>query len=324
MSDELISHYPDHKEITTHKSISHFITEHPKKISISNNSLYNSKPEPDQDYSFIKKSLLINPANQYDTNDTDGFIRVPVKFVGDPDNEFFLLQIPENKINISGISSILKIQVLKSGEFSVKNVNTLNDDNNTSVLNEAVISTTSLPPSIATKILENKPPQEIVYPSSTSRANAPIDQKEWTVKIGNSTAAIVNNNDSFVKNLGKNSTIDKVQYADGKLDIKNIEGAIYSLLNSTVKPKQTFFNPQFSKNNRNSTRKVHRQRVLIYRGATKDQPLNNSATQKRWIMKKVVRKRIRRTKSKPTEDLETSDTAPEATVLDSFTEVSFD
>ncbi|OXU22575.1 hypothetical protein TSAR_016652 [Trichomalopsis sarcophagae] len=326
VSDELISHYPDYKEITTHKSISHFITEHPKKISISNNSLYNNKPENDQDYSFVKKSLLISPANQNDSNDTDGFIRIPVKFVGDPDNEYFLLQIPENKINISGISSILKIQVLNSDEFNVKNVNTLNDVNNTNIsaLDETVISTTSSPPSvnIETKILESKQSQEYEYPSSNFTTNTLIVKKEPTIRIENSTIATIKYaDDSFIKNLGINSTVGQVTNSDGKLDIKNIEGAIYNLLNSTVKPKQAFFNPQLIKNNQNSTRKVHRQRVLIYRGAAKDQPLNNS-TQKRWIMKKVVRKRIRRTKSKPTEDLETSDTAPEANVLDSFTEVS--
>lgn len=266
-----------------------------------------------------------DPLNEY----KERIVKVPVRFVDGPENEYFLLQIPESKLQKSGVGSVLKIEVIRTNDHNIRNINIISNRNDDHSSNESSISN-NLKPS------EGNPIQPVLKTATSS----PIIEETFTtdIYVENPEESSKTRKQTNITDLEfyEKSSLDRINHelpnnlinnsnADN-LDAKIIESAMYKLRNLFINNKLPFFNrnstnEKLLKKNSTEPRKVHRQRVLVYRGSTKYQPTNSSA-QTRRLMKKIVRRRIRPSKS--TEDLETSATAPEADTIDIDTEVSSD
>ena len=340
--DELILHHPASKNFTSHNTASEFLTEQLQKRKVSNSNAYNKSEINPKNISVIQKLLSIRPSNE---QDIEKFVNVPVRFVDGPENEFFLLQIPENKLNISGVNSVLKIEVLKNNDhnLNISDIDVSKKIDDFSILNK-LHATTQLKPEIGQESnIVNFNPNYNNNMSSiqiSMNENQNLSQGKERIRFNISLSLdnsspleiVRDTNDTLAIMLNNNLTTTGVVYNIGKFDKNMIENsAINNSKNALITEKRPFINSfpniqnvQSLQNNQNSSdgRKIYRQRVLIYRGTTKFHP-TNSSSQRRWVMKKVVRKRIKPMRVKITEDLETSATAPEVGVINSFIEVSF-
>lgn len=253
------------------------MTERPKKDNNFNNSFH----KPENSLKDILFTPLLTPLNE---NDIERVVKVPVRFIDDPDNEIFFLHIPEKKLNTPGLGSVLKIEFLKDDNHNVSNASAL------------------------------KPEDYSLSELDKSNKNSNI----FKINVVKTESATSDFGSALEVLSSVNMERKTDQNAFGNFDLKSIQSAISSSQNSLVKDKQPFIkNKSIS-----DEKKVHRQRVLVYRGSTKHQP-TNSSSQRRWLMKKVVRKRIRRMGSKNGDDLETSASAPVAVIVNDPREVSF-
>jgi hypothetical protein len=314
------------------------MTEIPKITSIVNNSLHSTQKSDAQNTSFAKKSLSMNPSNQYDTKRV---IKVPVKFVDDPQDEFFLLQIPKNKLNISRLSSILKIEVLRNNEHNLKDTNRFKNVEANNMVNGS-LTLENLNPSIhnnntkitAQSVLNiNNSKFYKSHDDDASKNDVFVDddnkrlflesnetgKSDLEFEVGNLNSSNNYKADAFPSNLKNNSAANVLTPHVQKSDKNQNKGAIYNAKNVLINDypifdaNESFKNSEPFDNAKNSTgkKKIHRQRVLIYQRSTKRQPQKNSS-QRRWIMKKIVRRRVTPARLKLTDDLETSVTAPMA------------
>lgn len=307
-------------EITTYRPANNIITEHSKKKNILLNNL--SKKSEDNFQKTLQNKTTLKP-NRVNQNGRERVIKVPVRLVGGPDDEWFFLQIPEKKLNSSNINSILKIEVLNASHYNSNDENKISNSEEFEITNQSIIpeTTTFLTEEITTqRDLDNYPtnfPNFLVNRSHEKNFPLNKNKKFVAITINEGLLADYKIKPEKMQNLTRNiPNFDKGQ----------IESAIYYVQNSlSNNKKQSLLNRESKNENptsnkdKDSFQRKNRQRVLIDRGSARHQATND-APPRRWAAQKNVRKVNRQ---RPSSNFDQSESTPRDDKVDDFTEVSF-
>lgn len=244
-----------------------------KANTLENNS--SVKTNYENNLSLVENSLRQN----------EKIVKVPVKFLDGPENELFLLHIPESKLNNSVIESILKIEVLKDYKNIAKNI---------------TISTMEKFDEILTKPTEKLKSD---LSNVSTRKNIKRAQVKGRRTKNNNDSKLSNENASKVINLVlKNNNLalnDILRDENFKSAINESQSFVYDEKHLSSNYSRPYDNQDESYRTNNATanekrRKIYKQRVLIHRGSTKHQRPTNDSSKVTWVMKKVVVKRIKK------------------------------